>query len=65
MNEEQIIKALQSLAHYVVRNEIVCEQLLERLGASRDEIGAKVREIDEQLKTETAWQRRFPELFPD
>lgn len=65
MTEEQNIKALQSLAHYAVRNELVCEQLLEKLGVSRDEIGAKVREVDEQLKSETAWQRRFPELFPD
>jgi hypothetical protein len=66
MEEAQLRGTLQKLAHYVVRNEIVCEHFLaEELPVSREEIGAKVREVDEQLKEHTGWHNRFPVLFPD
>jgi Mn-dependent DtxR family transcriptional regulator len=65
MQEAQLRKTLQTLAHYVVRNEIVCEHFLKSLGVSLEEIGAKVREIDQHLKEHTGWQNRFPGLFPD
>lgn len=65
MNEEQVAKTLESLAHYVVRNEIVCEHFLKSLGVSQEAITGKVNETDEHLKSEKGWQRRFPELFPD
>ncbi len=63
MDEGQLRKMLQALAHYVVRNEIVCEHYLASLGVPPDEISAKVREIDEQLQENTHWQNRFPGLF--
>jgi hypothetical protein len=56
---------LQRLAHYVVRNEIVNERYLVSRGLSMDEIGATVREVDEQLKRDTDWQNRFPGLFSE
>jgi Mn-dependent DtxR family transcriptional regulator len=56
MNEAQLIDTLKRLAHYVVRNEIVCEHFLtQKLPVSRDEIGAKVREVDEHLTANTEW----------
>jgi Mn-dependent DtxR family transcriptional regulator len=67
MNEAQLTKTLQTLAHYVTRNEIVCEHFLASLGVSPEEITAKVREVDKHLKDYTEWQRdRFPGVpFPD
>jgi len=57
---------LQRLAHYVVRNEILCEHFVEALGISRYDIGAKARELDAFLKENTGWRHnRFPALFPD
>jgi len=68
MNEAQLRKTLQGFAHYIVRNEIVTEHLFceGKLPVSREELGAKVREIDADLKEkgETRLQSRFPELFP-
>ena len=67
MNETQLTKMLQGLAHSVVRNEIVTEHFLcGKVPVSREELGAKVREIDTELKEpgDTRLQRRFPELFP-
>ena len=65
MYETQRRDTLESLAHYVVRNEIVCEHFLtQKLPVSREEIAAKVRAVDEHLKTNTEWQHnRFPGLF--
>ncbi len=68
MNETQLTKTLQGLAHSIVRNEIVTEHFLcGKVPVSRDELGAKVREIDAELKDpgDTRLQRRFPELFPE
>jgi Mn-dependent DtxR family transcriptional regulator len=65
VNEEQLRETLRRLAHYVVRNEIVCEHFLKQeTPIPMDEIGAKVREVDEHLKEHTAWQNRFSGLFP-
>ncbi len=65
MNETEIKDTLQRLAHAVVRNEIVSEHFMtQERPATVDEIGAKVREVDKQLGENTAWQRRFPSLFP-
>ena len=64
MSEMQLIKTLEKLAHYMVRNQIVCEHFLtQELPVSRDEIGAKVREVDDYLKKNIGWQNRFPGLF--
>ncbi len=65
MNDNEVKETLQQLAHAVVRNEIVSEHFMtQELPATVDEIGAKVREVDKQLGENTAWQRRFPYLFP-
>ena len=61
----KIRETLQRLAHYVVRNEIVCEDLFEKLGISREDFSDKVNENDEQLKESTLWHNRFPGLFFD
>lgn len=62
---ENTQKTLQSLAHYIVRNEMLSEHYLETLGVSRDDIGEKARELDEQLKADDTLRKRFPELFPE
>ena len=54
---------LKKLAAVTVRNEILCERFLVKLGASKDEIGAAAREIDEDLAKHLDWQKRFPVLF--
>jgi hypothetical protein len=36
---------------------------MQELPVSRDEIGAKVREVDDYLKKNIGWQNRFPGLF--
>ena len=65
MDDTELRNTLQRLAHYVVRNEIVCEYFLtQALPVTRDEIGAKVREVDTRLTKYTNWQEnRFPGLF--
>ena len=65
MDDTELRNTLQRLAHYVVRNEIVCEYFLtQALPVTRDEIGAKVREVDTQLTKYTNCQEnRFPGLF--
>jgi len=63
MDQNQIEETLKTLAHYVVRNEIVTEHFLRSLGVPMGELGAKVREIDQHLKDHTDWQNRFPNLF--
>jgi hypothetical protein len=67
MNEKQLIDTLERLAHSVLRNELVYQHLLSgKLPVSREEIGAKEREIDEHLKENTGWRHnRFPGLFPE
>ncbi len=65
MNNKQLQETLQQLAHYVTRNEIVCEHFLaQESPASPCDIAETVREVDNQLGENTAWQRRFPSLFP-
>ncbi len=65
MNETEIRDTLQQLARYITRNEIVCEHFLtQESPASPCAIGETVREVDKQLGENTAWQRRFPYLFP-
>jgi Mn-dependent DtxR family transcriptional regulator len=66
MNEMQLIKTLEKLAHYVVRNEIVCEYFLtQELPVSPEEICEKVNEVDSQLDANiTEWMpNRFPDLW--
>ncbi len=65
MNDSKVKDTLQRLAHAVVRNEIVSEHFMtQERPATVDEIGSKVREVDEQLAENTHWHRRFPALFP-
>jgi hypothetical protein len=66
MDEQLLRKTLQGLAHVVVRNELVTEYFLtQRLPVPIDDIGEKVREIDQHLVKNTGWQNRFPGLFPE
>lgn len=65
MQEEPIQETLQSLAHYMVRNEMLSEHCLQSLGVSQNDIGAKVRELDAQLQADDTLRKRFPELFPE
>ena len=65
MNEDELKDTLQLLAHYLVRNEIVCERLLtQESPASPCDIAETVRDVDKQLEEHKEWQRRFPYLFP-
>ncbi len=65
MNETEIRDTLQRLAHAVVRNEVVNEYFMtQERPATVDEIGAKVRELDKQLRADKDWQARFAKLFP-
>jgi Mn-dependent DtxR family transcriptional regulator len=66
MNKMQLIKTLEKLVHYAARNEIVCEHFLtQQLRVTREEIAAKVNEIDHDLqKTSAEWlPNQLPELW--
>jgi hypothetical protein len=66
MNEIRLIKTLEKLAHYVVRNEIVGEYFLtQQLPVTPEEIREKVNEVDRQLDANiTEWMpNRFPDLW--
>ena len=65
MDDERLKKTMQALAHDLVRNDIVTEHFLTSLGVSRDEIGAIVREVDDQLQNRSNWHSRFPGLFEE
>ncbi len=63
--DDDVKDTLQLLAHAVVRNEIVNEHFMtQERPATVDEIGAKVREVDKQLRADKDWQQRFPDVFP-
>ncbi len=63
--DDDVKDTLQRLAHAVVRNEIVNEYFLtQERPATVDALGAKVREVDKQLRADTDWQQRFPDVFP-
>jgi hypothetical protein len=61
--DEGLRNDLTTLAALAIRNEIVCEHFLEKLGISVDEIGAKARELDRRVRDSKELQRRFPVLF--
>ena len=63
MNEAQLMDTLRTLARHLVRNELICEHVLESLGVSRETIWTKAHDLDQHLKEHTDWQNRFPGLF--
>jgi len=61
--DETLQNDLRRLAAIAIRNEMLCEYFIERLGISGDEIGAKARELDARVDSDMQIQRRFPVLF--